>query len=146
MKKKMIMAAFAASLLLSGCGTDKKREALPLEGTSWKLIELNGTADPAFAADADSFWFMLDAERKMVAGVGACNRLFGPYVLDGAEGIDIERLATTRMACPGMEREMAFTAMLEAANRYRIDGEELTLFDDAKPLATFRPGTPQQQE
>ena len=96
-KMKQILGAAAAMLMLAACGSPKTN--LPLEGTQWKLTEMDGKADPAFAAGEDTFNFTLDPSRMMVYGVGACNRLFGPYELEEGNGLDIERLASTMMAC-----------------------------------------------
>lgn len=105
-KMKQILGAAAAMLMLAACGSPKTN--LPLEGTQWKLTEMDGKADPAFAAGEDTFNFTLDPSRMMVYGVGACNRLFGPYELEEGNGLDIERLASTMMACPNMDLESRF--------------------------------------
>ena len=124
-KMKQILGAAAAMLMLAACGSPKTN--LPLEGTQWKLTEMDGKADPAFAAGEDTFNFTLDPSRMMVYGVGACNR-----------GLDIERLASTMMACPNMDLESRFAKLLEEADKYEIDGDVLTLFDDGKKALVFK--------
>ena len=124
-KMKQILGAAAAMLMLAAGGSPKTN--LPLEGTQWKLTEMDGKADPAFAAGEDTFNFTLDPSRMMVYGVGACNRLFGPYELEEGNGLDIERLASTMMACPNMDLESRFAKLLEEADKYEIDGDVLTL-------------------
>ena len=135
-KMKQILGAAAAMLMLAACGSPKTN--LPLEGTQWKLTEIDGKADPAFAAGEDTFNFTLDPSRMMVYGVGACNRLFGPYELEEGNGLDIERLASTMMACPNMDLESRFAKLLEEADKYEIDGDVLTLFDDGKKALVFK--------
>ena len=135
-KMKQILGAAAAMLMLAACGSPKTN--LPLEGTQWKLTEMDGKADPAFAAREDTFNFTLDPSRMMVYGVGACNRLFGPYELEEGNGLDIERLASTMMACPNMDLESRFAKLLEEADKYEIDGDVLTLFDDGKKALVFK--------
>lgn len=135
-KMKQILGAAAAMLMLAACGSPKTN--LPLEGTQWKLTEMDGKADPAFAAGEDTFNFTLDPSRMMVYGVGACNRLFGPYELEEGNGLDIERLASTMMACPNMDLENRFAKLLEEADKYEIDGDVLTLFDDGKKALVFK--------
>ena len=119
-KMKQILGAAAAMLMLAACGSPKTN--LPLEGTQWKLTEMDGKADPAFAAGEDTFNFTLDPSRMMVYGVGACNRLFGPYELEEGNGLDIERLASTMMACPNMDLESRFAKLLEEGAR--LQGNE----------------------
>lgn len=133
---KRILGAAAALLMLAACGSHKVN--LPLEGTQWKLMEMDGKANPAFSAEPDTFHITLDSTRRMVYGVGACNRLFGPYELEGKDELDIERLASTMMACPNMDLESRFAKQLEEADKYRIDGDVLTLFDDGKKLLVFK--------
>jgi len=74
-KMKQILGAAAAMLMLAACGSPKTN--LPLEGTQWKLTEMDGKADPAFAAGEDTFNFTLDPSRMMGYGVGARNRPLG---------------------------------------------------------------------
>ncbi len=133
---KQILGAAAALLMLAACGSSKVN--LPLEGTQWKLMEMDGKANPAFTAESDTFNFTLDPTRMMVYGVGACNRLFGPYELEGKDELDIERLASTMMACPNMDLESRFAKLLEEADKYKIDGDVLTLFDDGKKVLVFK--------
>lgn len=135
-KMKQFLCAAAALLLMSACESSK--QCLPLEGTQWKLTEMEGTANPAFSAEADTFNITFDAEKKMVYGAGACNRLFGPYVLTAEDGVDIERLAATMMACPNLDLENRFTKLLEESDSYKIDGDVLTLFDDGRKLLVFK--------
>ena len=50
-KMKQILGAAAAMLMLAACGSPKTN--LPLEGTQWKLTELDGKADPDYARCVD---------------------------------------------------------------------------------------------
>lgn len=133
--KRMLVAAAALSVL-AACGDSKTN--LPLEGTQWKLTEMDGKADPAFDAEEDTFNFTLDPSRMMVYGVGACNRLFGSYEREGRDELDIDQLASTMMACPNMDLESRFAKLLEEADKFRIDGDVLTLFDDGRKVLVFK--------
>lgn len=134
-KMKQILGAAAAMLMLAACGSPKTN--LPLEGTQWKLTEMDGKADPAFAAGEDTFNFTLDPSRMMVYGVGACNRLFGPYELEERNGFDIERLASTMMACPNMDCE-PFREAARRGRQVRDRRRRATLFDDGKEGARLQ--------
>ena len=50
-KMKQILGAAAAMLMLAACGSPKTN--LPLEGTQWKLTEMDGKADPDYARCVD---------------------------------------------------------------------------------------------
>ena len=52
---------------------------------------------------------MFLAEENRFAGVGACNRLMGKYETTDKGALRIGPIASTMMACPGMEQEDAFT-------------------------------------
>ncbi len=140
---KRILVAAAALSLLAACGDSKMN--LPLEGTQWKLTEMDGKADPAFDAEEDTFNFTLDPTRMMVYGVGACNRLFGSYEREGKDELDIDQLASTMMACPNMDLESRFAKLLEEADKFRIDGDVLTLFDDGRKVLVFKGAKAQLQ-
>ena len=42
------------------------------------------------------------------------------------------------MACPNMDLESRFAKLLEEADKYEIDGDVLTLFDDGKKALVFK--------
>lgn len=133
---KRFLCAVAALLTMSACESPK--ENLPLEGTQWKLTEMEGTVNPVFSAETDTFHITFDAAKKMVYGAGACNRLFGPYELTGENGVDVENLAGTKMACPNLDLENRFAELLEASDSYRIDGDMMTLLDDGRKVLVFK--------
>lgn len=93
--------------VLKGCGGDP---AALLQGGPWEVVEIGGkaVADPARTT--------LDfAPEGRLAGMAACNRYFGSYLLS-REGLRLSPLGATRMACePGvMDEERRF---MEAAGR-----------------------------
>ncbi|MEG1864665.1 MAG: META domain-containing protein [Alistipes sp.] len=129
---------FAAAALLVGLSACCSQNKVPLEGTVWKLSQMEGIPTEAITMEDDAFTLQFSAADLMVAGRTNCNRFFGKYELKGKE-IDFEDMGMTRMACPEMQYEGMFVKMLDEADRYKIHGEELTLSDDGRVLATFRP-------
>lgn len=132
----MMKNIFAAAALLSmiACGGSHD---LPLEGTTWKLVRMQGIPDTAIESEEDAFTLSFDAADTLVAGRTNCNRFFGRYEVE-KDRLHFGQMGMTRMACPDMEYEDAFTEMLGDADRFAIEGAELTLYDDRKPLAVFR--------
>lgn len=105
-----------------------------LAGTSWVLTNLNGQPP---AADTQ---ITLTLEADGLFGSDGCNRYRGSYTADGDTITVGENLAGTMMACPEpvMQQAAAYQAALKAAATFKIEGEQLTLFDAAgAPLATF---------
>ena len=132
---KKYFAAAALLMMMAACGSagqDKK-----LEGTTWKLAEMEGIPAEAINAGADAFTLKFDAADTLVSGRTNCNRFFGKYEKQDGK-LEFGNLGMTRMACPDMQYEDAFVKMLDEVDRFEIKGAELTLFDDHKALAVFK--------
>ena len=129
---KKFVAAAALLFAMTACGGAHK--SLPLEGTTWKLSEMKGI--PATAIDAEGRMLNVNAD-TMVAGRTNCNRFFGRYELKGSR-LSFDQMGMTRMACPDMAYEDAFVKMLSEVDRYAVEGQELKLYGEDRPLATFR--------
>ena len=132
---KKYFAAAALLMMMAACGSQK--EALPLEGTTWKLAKMEAIPAKAVDAEADFFTLQFSAADTLVSGRTNCNRFFGRYELKGKK-LEFENMGMTRMACPDMQYEDAFVKMLDEVDRFEIKGAELTLFDDHKALAVFK--------
>ena len=131
--KKIFTAAVLFAAMTACCGGAQTA----LEGTTWKLAEMEGIPAEAINAGADAFTLKFDAADTLVSGRTNCNRFFGKYELKGKE-LELKNLGMTRMACPDMQYEDAFVKMLDEVDRFEIKGAELTLFDDHKALAVFK--------
>ena len=105
-----------------------------LEGTYWRAIELAGLTVPAQDANREPH-LMLEAGRA--SGSDGCNRVAGPYNLQG-EALTFGAMAGTRMACTGTaEIERRFQEALQGTSRWRIASNRLELYGTGKPLAVF---------
>ena len=132
---KKYFAAAALLVTMAACGSAAQDKAL--EGTTWKLAQMQSIPATAIDREADFFTLELNAADTMVAGRTNCNRFFGKYELKGQK-LEFENLGMTRMACPEMQYEDAFVKMLDEVDGYEIKGEELKFYDDKKLLAEFR--------
>ena len=117
------------------CRSYQKKTRRPLVGTEWQLIQLDGRA---VKPEEGKFYVMFLAEENRFAGVGACNRLMGKYETTDKGALRIGPIASTMMACPGMEQEDAFTKALEATTHYDMDGPMLLLLSDGELKAVFQ--------
>ena len=135
------LLAFAVSACQGGGGKnppDAPQAQASLENTLWKLVKL-GDQPVTLAPGARQSSFTLVAETRRVQGDTGCNRMMGGYTLQG-DSLRFSALATTRMACPdGVgQTEAAFLKALEAAGKWRIQGETLELRDSqGASLAVF---------
>ena len=134
---KIAIVAVAAALMAGccNCRSYQKKPRRPLVGTEWQLIQLGGKA---VKPEEGKFTITLLAENNRLAGVGACNRLMGTYKTDEKRSLKFGPLASTMMACPGMEQEDAFTKALESVTHYDMDGPMLLLLSDGELRAVFQ--------
>lgn len=139
MKNLLRMAVVTVlSILMVGCchcRSYQKKTRRPLVGTEWQLIQLGGeTIQP----QEGSFTVTLSTDNGQITGVGACNRLSGPYKSDEKRSLKIGPLASTRMACPDLKREQAFIQALESATHYDMDGPMLLILSNGELRAVFQ--------
>lgn len=107
------------------CRSFQKKTRQPLVGTEWQLIQLGGSS---VTPNEEQFTITLGEDNR-ISGVGACNRLMGEYTLGEKNALTFGALASTRMACPGMDQESAFMQMFDSVVRYDMDGPMLLLLD-----------------
>lgn len=127
----------AVIFFISGCCHCKsiqKKNMRSLVGTEWKLIQLMGQS---VKAENDQFTISFSEDGRL-SGVGACNRIMGSYSIDQKRGIKIGQVATTMMACPGMDQEYAFTKVLGEVTHYEMDGPMLLLLNGGELQAVFQ--------
>ena len=125
---KIAVVAVAGALIAGccNCRAYQKKARRPLVGTEWQLIQLGGeTVRP----EKGTFTLTLLAEG---------NRLSGVYKTDDKRTLKMGPIASTMMACPGMEREHAFAQALEATTHYDMDGPMLLLLSDGELRAVFQ--------
>jgi copper homeostasis protein (lipoprotein) len=124
-------------------GVAAQAAAGELAGPRWNLVRL-GTRTMTGLGEDRSPHLLFDGATLRVAGSGGCNRLMGPYTVDGSM-MRLGPLAGTMMACQQqiMEQEQAFLKALEATESWRIVNGQLELRGtDRQLLARFARGEP----
>ncbi|MBR9753352.1 MAG: META domain-containing protein [Gammaproteobacteria bacterium] len=135
-----ITAVMSAALTLGGCAGAQSSEDYqgvdePLENTYWKLVALDDQPTPVMEGKREAHIVLhapdASTQNSRVAGSTGCNRLMGEYLHDEHE-LSFDRLAITRMACPGEagSLERTFLATLNDVSGWQIDGKTLTLLDE----------------
>ena len=101
---------------------------LSLFDTRWNLVEINQT--PIDTSDALKRPYIQFSKEEMKAtGNNGCNSFFTNFNTI-EERLSFGPVGMTRMACQEwMVNEMAFLAMLQASQRYTIDGYTLLIMD-----------------
>ena len=110
------------------------KNARPLVGTEWHLVQLRGN-DVAFDAQSFNIRFSDDGT---LSGIGACNRFNAPYSVMEKRAINIGTIASTRRLCPNIEAEQSMFRELDDAAFYEIDGPMLLLLKDGEIRAIFK--------
>lgn len=116
----------------------------PFDGTRWVVVRVGDqrvitpTADPARVPH-----LVFDAAAGRVSGSGGCNRIRGPYRVQG-DTLTVGPVAGTRMACPDlMATEAAFTAALPRVRGWRVVDGRLELLSapgaGGEVVAAFTP-------
>lgn len=112
--------ALLALLAMSACAITSREATTELPGTSWTLVELDGSE--AVGETPPSITF---TDEGGVTGSTGCNTFNGEVTIDGAE-LSFGPLATTRMACldeGASAQEHAFLLAMEDVTGYTIDSE-----------------------
>lgn len=136
MKHKSLIIILLGAAMLSGCCSacrQRTKNAKPLEGTVWHLVQIEGRN---VALDAGTFDITLDG--GSLSGIGACNRLMGSYTVEPRLGIRFGAIASTRMMCPNVDTESQLAAVLESATHYDIDYDILMIMRDGTIKALFK--------
>ncbi len=137
MRKRLCIAALLAlSAISSGCCPCRfgRKNAKPLVGTEWHLVQLRGND---VLLDAASFNVQFAANGSL-AGVGACNRFTAPYSITDKRVIDVGTIASTRRLCPNIELEQTMFREIDEATFYEIDGPMLLLLNNGEIRAVFQ--------
>jgi heat shock protein HslJ len=105
--------------------------AAALRETRWVLRQL-GT-QPVTVPDGGQEPYLLLRRNGTAEGQGSCNRFRSTATTDSTKALSFSPLMSTRMACPALATEQAFTQALAATHAYRISGDTLRLYAAPEP-------------
>lgn len=116
-------ALVAVALAAAGCGGESSPS---LEGTAWRL-----TGWSVSSQDPSDFTITAEFEDGRIGGKSAVNTYGGAYTTGDDGSFSVGDLASTMMAGPedDMQAETDYMTLLAAAQRYQVDGNQLTLLD-----------------
>lgn len=105
----------------------------------WTLVELMGKAvDPSSTMKKDAFITFHDADNRYTASAG-CNSMSGNFQVKGFNRLIFSKGMSTMMACPDMTLEEQLGKVLETADTFILNGDELQLVKGRMaPLAKFK--------
>ncbi len=107
-------------------------EALPLEGTAWTLTTIAKPDTQAVSSTIAGTRVTAQFDAGTVSGSGGCNTYHGTYEASGTS-LTFGPLAATRKMCEQdvSTQEQGYLAALDATASFTIDGDQLSLSDDA---------------
>ena len=124
-----VLALISFAVLVQGqtMSTDQR----VLTGTDWRLVSL-GPAGAETNVIAGTTVTLRFGEDGRASGSTGCNSYSGTYQVRG-DNIFFSRLVSTRRACLDQnanQQEQRFLSTLEAANRFRLSSNRLTILSD----------------
>ncbi|HEX5002594.1 MAG TPA: copper resistance protein NlpE N-terminal domain-containing protein [Bacteroidia bacterium] len=109
----------------NGCGSYTFDPALK---SAWKLQAIDSIAFDSAGLPKGTPEITIDAASSRISGHTGCNRITGTCAVLGPDEIHFSMMASTKMACEGMEQESKFeTAISDKLFRYVITGNTLEL-------------------
>jgi heat shock protein HslJ len=128
----LVSVTLVLTAMLATCITGKEIQtftpsALPLD-TEWVLISLNGNA---LIEDSE---ITLNFGEASLDGSAGCNTCGGSHTVS-EDTLRLSGVYATEMACPEpagiLDQERAYLDALNAAARFRVDGDRLEVYDEA---------------
>lgn len=109
-----------------------------IEDQHWRLIELRGRPIPA--GEANKAGLTLRTTDAIASGNASCNSFSGHYAIMSGQRIRFDRnMASTLMACAGMDLEAEFFEVLRMTDNYTVGSDGMLSLNRARmaPLARF---------
>ena len=132
---RYMLAVLAVAILCAGATAQTGRvmstDQRVLAGTDWRLVSL-GTAGAETPVVQGTTVTLVLGEDGRASGSTGCNSYSGTYQVRG-DNILFSRLVSTRRACLDQnanQQEQRFLSALEAANRFRLSSNRLTIVSD----------------
>ena len=131
MKRVLIIFLMGAMVACSPRNANTPSRNIPLLGTWWRVMEVDGRRADFVAGQKMDFYVTLSRQGRL-SGSGGCNHLDATFVQSG-RNIRIGRIASTRMACSPeiMVRERAFVEALRKTDTFDQDERELMFYDNS---------------
>ena len=93
--------------------------------TEWRLTAIDGQA----SVDQSVVTLSIDVDRNKIGGSGGCNRVFANFRVNEGQ-LRVGPLGLTKRFCGKpkgvMEQETRYVQVLQAVDRFQLEGEKLT--------------------
>jgi heat shock protein HslJ len=113
-----------ALFFLTACG-GSGGEAPDLDGTEWRLVEMNGEAIP------EDVEINITFSEEQASGQSACNRYFAGYTREGTK-LTFDPAGSSNMYCEGlMDFETEYLQTLGEIKSFEQDGDTMTMKNES---------------
>jgi len=130
-----IFSIFIVAIILSACSGGFPASQVDLDGGIWVLTAINNNT--VIIGNLPTLKF----EGDTVSGNASCNIYSGSYQVDG-DSIRFGPLVRTEMYCMEpegvMDQEQTYLEILEAAQRFKLTEDILTIYSDLGETLTFQ--------
>ena len=128
----LVLLLMSAPLMVQAqIGRNRPAEQRVLTGAEWRLVSLGPPGSETDVVTGTTVTVRFGEDGRASGSTG-CNTYSGTYEVRG-DTLTFGRLASTRRACLDQnanEQERRFLAALEAANRFRLSSNRLTIISD----------------
>ncbi len=138
-KTKKIEFLLIILIVFISCGTKQKIDSKNRLHDIWVATHINDT-ELQINNERSRPQLEIKVAEKKVLGKGGCNRFFGNLdIITETELIFSDKLGSTKMACPNMNIEDSFFKALLASKTYKIENNNLHLFNESnKEVIRFK--------
>lgn len=127
----LVVMLLSTAPALAQTSRDLSTDQRVLTGSEWRLVSLGPSGAEADVVPGTTVTLKFGEDGRASGSTG-CNSYGGTYEARG-DRVTFGRLVSTRRACLDQnanQQEQRFLAALEAANRFRLGSDRLTIFSD----------------
>jgi heat shock protein HslJ len=124
------------SLIFSSCATSTKSTSMNMNGSIWTIESLMGKTITT-PADAKAISMTFNEDGTRVSGYAGCNN-YNAGILKENGKMKFSPAAMTRMMCPDMAQESAFTKVLNTTTDMKVVDGKLKVMNGDEVLAVFK--------
>jgi heat shock protein HslJ len=132
---KYFLVACCMAAMLTSCSSSRNTAQLSELDGNWQLTVFPNATKPFAEFFSMKMPEMQLTSDRRVSGSTGCNRITGGFSIDG-EAFKFNNLATTKMGCPGYDENVYMDA-LNRVNRFRLNADQLSLYQDSTLLMTY---------
>lgn len=137
-KVLFVITLLGMLLLVVNACTEATVDTGMLENTKWILDSFGDEGNLREVINGIQITATFDSNESQLRGSAGCNTYFAGYELEGSQLSILGPVGATEMYCMEpegvMDQEQEYLAILQLAERYEIDSNELRIYCDGQVL------------